>query len=46
MKTRTRVLATVLGCLSAFSYVNTATAQEIYDPTGLVSRHGELVTLA
>ena len=46
MKTRTRVLAAVLGCLSSFSYVNTATAQEIYDPTALVSRHGELVTLA
>ena len=44
MKNRARILMGVLGSLAFFSQ---AWSQgEIYDPTGLVSRHGTLVTVA
>ncbi len=48
MKNQARVLAALLGAVACFS---AASAQEVipsdsYDPTGLVSRNGELVTLA
>jgi gluconolactonase len=63
MKTRARILVTMLSSLACFSFINTAAAHDkkgssqipgagqvipsdIYDPTGLVSRHGQLVTLA
>src|SRR5512134_513730 len=42
MKTQVRILVAVLGFLAC----QTASAAEIYDPLGLVSRHGELVTIA
>src|SRR5688572_25804940 len=43
MKTHARIFGSVLGFLLA---CQTASAAEIYDPLGLVSRHGELVTIA
>ena len=58
MKTRARVLVAVLGSFACMAYANTSAAadrhkppgevipSEIYDPLGLVSRHGQLVTLA
>src|SRR5688572_27676511 len=63
MKARTRIVLALVGSLTCFSYVNTATAgdhgaskrppanelvprSDIYDPFGLVSRHGGLEVLA
>src|SRR3982751_4242192 len=41
MKIQARIVVAVLGCLGGFAH-----ADDIYDPLGLVSRHGKLVTVA